>query len=146
VEILLVEAPAVMYFMTFSFFVLLFISGVNYLKKKYFYLTIFMNVSFICLLLALVLLFEFLPDNDTSACGGRVFEPLPTWTARRILNAVYRVLIAFIAIMLASFVCIYGIKLYLTLKNLRVNKSTQKQNRKRVVSHLKDLLIIFLLT
>eukprot|EP01102_Stenamoeba_stenopodia_P013963 TRINITY_DN4592_c0_g5_i1.p1 TRINITY_DN4592_c0_g5~~TRINITY_DN4592_c0_g5_i1.p1 ORF type:complete len:736 (-),score=155.73 TRINITY_DN4592_c0_g5_i1:101-2308(-) len=134
VEILLVEVPAFLYFMTFSFFVLLFMSGVNYLKKKYFYFTIFLNVAFIALLIALILLFEFLPETDTSACGGRIYEPLPAWTGRRIVNAVYRVMIATIALILATFVFVYGIKLYTTLSELRVDRSgTRQQNRKRVV-------------
>jgi len=131
IEILLVEAPAFIYFMTFSFFVLLFMSGVNYLKKKYFYFTIFLNVFFVALLLALILLFEFLPENDTSACGGRTYEPLPSWTGRRVVNAVYRVLIATMALILALCVFIYGFKLYITLKELRIDKSNQQKNQRR---------------
>jgi len=131
VEILLVEAPAFIYFMTFSFFVLLFMSGANYLKKKYFYFTVALNVFFIGLLLALILLFEFLPDDDIEACGGRVYEPLPAWTGRRVVNAVYRVLIAAIALILALFVILYGAKLYITLREMKIDIRHKGKTQKR---------------
>jgi hypothetical protein len=80
------------------------VKGIANLGAHIFKVVALINFILFCLLIGLLLLFEFLPDSDSSACGGRTFEPLPDWPTKRILNLVYRILLASIAILLSVFV------------------------------------------
>jgi len=91
------------------------------------------NCFFLLLFMGFILLFEYLPSENTQACGGRVYEPLPDWTPRRIVNAVYRVIIAALATLLAGLLLFYTGKVYVAVRGHRRVRRTQVINTYKIV-------------
>lgn len=127
IDVIMVELPTFFYFASFTLFLAIWLIKVTRLGKvgKFFLgspwrfaaTIIIVNALFFCLFIGLILFFEFLPPENDTKCGGRVQEPIPDWTARRIVNAAYRIAIATVAVLMATLIIAFGGKIFFQLSS-----------------------------
>jgi len=121
VEIILVELPSFLYLTSFTVIIVLWIGiahSVRSMKaipqRMAQVLFVVLNILLYAAFITLVILFEELPNDDSTYCGNR-FDNSPDWPPKRIVNLIYRSVIAFVSFSLAISFQVNGFIIYRAL-------------------------------
>jgi len=139
VEIILVELPSFLYLTSFTVIIVLWIGIAHSVRSMraipvsiaiaaFVVLNILLYAAFI----TLVILFEELPDDNSTYCGNR-FDNSPAWPPKRIVNLIFRSFIAFVSFSLAISFQVNGFIIYRALERSEPVALMNTKSEKKVV-------------
>jgi len=136
VEILLVELPSFLYLTSFTVIIVLWIGIAHSVRSMKAIprriakiLFVLLNILLYAGFIVLVILFEELPNDNSSYCGNR-FDNSPSWPPKRIVNLVYRCFIAFVSLSLAISFQVNGFIIYRALaKSDQISLGSKSEHR-----------------
>jgi len=144
VEILLVELPSFFYLTSFTILFVLWVglahsvrSLVILPRKVIFMIFIILNSVMYMALITLIILFQELPPDNSTYCGNR-FVTTSTWPPRRVINLIYRTIIAFFSLSLGISFLVNGAIIYRALSRSSSSKTqTHSSHQKHIAQQNK---------